>query len=99
MRPTATLLSLIVATGVFATAASLAQEPSTTAPASSTATSTATSMSPARGSTMESVRAKFGAPSQEEPAVGRPPITRWDYPGYVVFFENDRVLHTVIVKS
>jgi len=55
--------------------------------------------SPARGSTMETVRAKFGAPSQEAPAVGKPPITRWDYPGYVVFFENDRVLHTVVVKS
>jgi hypothetical protein len=45
---------------------------------------------------MESVKAKFGAPLQEEPAVGTPPITRWDYAGYSVFFENDKVLHSVV---
>jgi hypothetical protein len=27
--------------------------------------------------------------------VGHPPITRWDYPAYSVFFEHDHVLHTV----
>jgi hypothetical protein len=53
---------------------------------------------PARGATMEGVKAKFGAPSQEGQAVGTPPITRWEYPGYVVYFENDRVLHTVIAR-
>jgi hypothetical protein len=53
-------------------------------------------VTPARGSTMESVKAKFGAPTEEVPAVGQPPISRWEYPGYVVFFENDRVLHTVV---
>jgi len=92
-------MSLVTAIGVFATATSFAQELSVPAPVNSAASAgSASSGSPARGSTMESVRAKFGAPSQEAPAVGRPPITRWEYPGYVVFFENDRVLHTVIVK-
>jgi hypothetical protein len=50
---------------------------------------------PARGLTMDKVEAKFGAPSRRVPAVGEPPITRWEYPGFVVFFERDRVLHTV----
>ena len=54
---------------------------------------------PPRGTSMDDVRSKFGAPAQEVPAVGTPPITRWEYSGYIVFFENDKVLHTVIVKS
>ena len=51
---------------------------------------------PARGSTMNSVEAAFGAPSQREPAVGEPPITRWDYPAFVVYFEHDKVIHSVV---
>jgi hypothetical protein len=47
---------------------------------------------------MQSVRDKFGAPTQEQAAVGQPPITRWDYPGYSVFFEHDKVLHTVVAR-
>ena len=27
--------------------------------------------------------------------VGQPPITRWDYPHFSVFFEKDRVIHAV----
>lgn len=53
---------------------------------------------PARGSTMETVKNKFGAPLQEAPPVGIPAITRWDYSGFAVFFENDKVLHTVIAR-
>lgn len=96
MRTTATTLSFIAATGLFASVASLAQEqpaPVAAPPASPVASMPVT---PARGSTMESVKAKFGAPTEEVPAVGQPPISRWEYPGYVVFFENDRVLHTVV---
>jgi len=58
---------------------------------------TATSDHPSRGMTMDKVEAKFGAPSKRDAAVGEPPITRWEYPGFVVFFEHQYVLHTVIV--
>jgi hypothetical protein len=56
---------------------------------------------PASGMSMGSVEAKYGAPTKRVPAVGgasaqQPPITRWEYPGFVVFFENDRVIHTVV---
>jgi hypothetical protein len=51
---------------------------------------------PKRGSTMASVEAQFGVPGQRVPAVGEPPITRWEYPGYTVVFEHDRVLHSVV---
>lgn len=50
---------------------------------------------PARGLTMDKVEAKFGAPSRRVPAVGEPPISRWEYPGFVVYFERDRVIHAV----
>jgi hypothetical protein len=50
---------------------------------------------PKRGVTMTQVEAKFGAPATKHDAVGQPPITRWDYPGFSVFFEHDRVIHAV----
>lgn len=51
---------------------------------------------PARGLTMSAVEAKFGAPSDKHDAVGTPPITRWDYPQFAVFFEKDRVIDAVL---
>lgn len=54
------------------------------------------SATPSRGMSMEKVEAAFGAPANREPAVGQPPITRWEYPGFVVYFEHSTVLHTVV---
>jgi len=54
---------------------------------------------PARGATMSQVEARFGAPTTRHAAVGDPPITRWDYPQFSVFFEHDKVLHAVIVRT
>jgi hypothetical protein len=51
---------------------------------------------PARGSTMAQVEAKFGAPREKHAAVGKPPITRWDYDAVSVYFESDRVIHAVV---
>ena len=50
---------------------------------------------PGRGLTMAAVEAKFGAPQNRHATVGAPPITRWDYAGFSVFFENDRVIDAV----
>ena len=50
---------------------------------------------PARGITMGAVEAKFGAPANRHAAVGTPPITRWDYAGFVVYFEHERVIDAV----
>jgi hypothetical protein len=52
---------------------------------------------PQRGSTMTDVEAKFGAPANKSSPVGNPPITKWFYPTFVVVFENDKVLHAVVV--
>jgi len=45
---------------------------------------------------MANVEHIFGTPIQKYDAVGKPPITRWDYADYVVYFEYNIVLHTVI---
>jgi len=50
---------------------------------------------PARGASMKSVEARFGAPASRHAAVGKPPITRWDYKGFSVYFEYDHVVHAV----
>jgi hypothetical protein len=60
---------------------------------------------PRTGLNMDSVRTRFGNPATEHPAVStegnplHPPITRWDYDGYSVFFENDLVLHSVVYRT
>src|ERR1700736_2407164 len=51
---------------------------------------------PARGLTMDEVATKFGSPVSKVPAVGNPPISRWDYPGLVVYFEREHVIHSVV---
>lgn len=50
---------------------------------------------PARGVTMQTVESQFGAPTERVAAVGEPPISRWVYPTFTVFFEYDRVIHAV----
>jgi hypothetical protein len=47
---------------------------------------------PKRGSTMGDVEKQFGAPVNRHATVGTPPITRWDYNGFSVVFERDRVI-------
>ena len=51
---------------------------------------------PAHGIRMAQVEAKFGAPREKHAAVGKPPITRWDYDSFSVYFERDYVIHSVI---
>jgi hypothetical protein len=50
---------------------------------------------PARGSSMARVESRFGAPASRSGPVGQPPITRWDYADFVVYFEYDHVVHAV----
>lgn len=50
---------------------------------------------PARGMTQDAVRAKFGAPSRQVAPVGSPPISRWIYDDFTVYFEGKFSIHTV----
>ncbi len=51
---------------------------------------------PQRGESMAAVKQEFGDPLQIHAAVGNPPITRWDYKQFAVYFEYDHVITTVI---
>jgi hypothetical protein len=50
---------------------------------------------PTRGMTQARVEASFGAPQSRISPVGDPPITRWEYGTFIVFFEYDKVIHSV----
>ena len=61
---------------------------------------------PTRGSSMSQVQGKFGAPAQKlAPISGpnsrkyNPPITRWIYPTFEVYFEYDHVIDAVLIKA
>jgi hypothetical protein len=50
---------------------------------------------------MQTVVKQFGQPAHKHPAAGggkpeHPPITRWDYDGFSVFFERNHVVDAVI---
>ena len=54
---------------------------------------------PSRGMTAASVESKWGTPNAKIAAVGDPPISRWEYRDFVVFFEYDRVIHAVVKRT
>ncbi|HAV89396.1 phosphodiesterase [Stutzerimonas balearica] len=51
---------------------------------------------PSRGASKGAVLERFGLPDNEHSPVGQPPITRWDYRIFSVYFEGDRVIDSVI---
>ena len=53
---------------------------------------------PTRGMTQTGVESKYGSPASVKAAVGEPPITRWEYPDFVVYFEHDKVIHAVLKR-
>ena len=55
---------------------------------------------PTRGMSMADVEARFGAPSERlDPKGGQkrqwPTINRWVYPGFIVYFEKNKVIDAV----
>ncbi|WHZ18166.1 MAG: hypothetical protein OJF55_000315 [Rhodanobacteraceae bacterium] len=56
---------------------------------------------PRRGMTMAQVKREYGAPIKELPTRGgsskhQPPIHRWEYAKYIVYFEYSHVIHSVL---
>ncbi len=56
---------------------------------------------PTRGMTMAQVEKRYGAPVDKLPTAGgdtsrHPPINRWRYNGYTVYFERSHVIHSVV---
>ena len=54
---------------------------------------------PENGNSMDQVRARFGEPANQHTKVGDPPITRWDYDKWSVYYEYSLVLFTVLHKG
>ena len=50
---------------------------------------------PAKGMTMRQVEEQFGKPNKILDAKGKPPITRWVYERFTVYFEGRFVIHAV----
>ncbi len=93
MRPIRLLFLLSLVTGLFvqpAIADTLLVESVQSAPAVN---------SPERGITMDQVRQSWGEPQQHVGPVGEPPISHWVYPDFVVYFESNYVLHSVVPHS
>ncbi|MEO8464417.1 MAG: hypothetical protein ABI640_03685 [Gammaproteobacteria bacterium] len=51
---------------------------------------------PRSGMSMTAVESTYGSPAQKHATVGQPPITRWDYPNFSVYFEHEHVIHAVV---
>ena len=56
---------------------------------------------PKKGEARSAVLKAFGEPQKKHAPVGgdtpkHPPITRWDYAGFSVFFEHDHVVDSVV---
>ena len=54
---------------------------------------------PVNGISRDEVQARFGEPVSRLAAVGDPPITRWNYASWSVYFEYELVLFTVLHKG
>lgn len=52
-----------------------------------------------RSMSMERVKQKFGQAEQVMAAVGEPPITARTYPDFKVYFEHNRVIHSVVPQK
>ncbi len=51
---------------------------------------------PVNGLTMDQVESRYGAPQSRSGPVGDPPITRWTYSDYSVYFEHRLVIESVL---
>lgn len=54
---------------------------------------------PSNGLSKAEVRRRFGDPAREHAPVGDPPISRWEYEEYTVYFEHDLVLDSVLNRG
>lgn len=54
---------------------------------------------PKTGMTAKHVLDVFGKPDNLTKPIGKPPISRWEYANFFVFFESDHVINTVMKKS
>lgn len=54
---------------------------------------------PGNGLTRADVERRYGSPNERRSPVGDPPITRWVYDDYSVYFEYDLVIESVLHRG
>ena len=54
---------------------------------------------PVTGQSMDQVRQHHGQPAKELPWIGDPPISRWVYSDFTVYFEHQHVITTVVHRK
>ena len=92
MRTAALLLAFACCSPAFADVLSVPEE---------TAATPRRANLPRKGETMQNVLRRYGEPRQKHAPAGgdaprHPPITRWDYDGFSVFFEHAHVIDAVV---
>jgi len=92
--PKSLLVCFTLLSSYFAVADTLLIDVIETEPANSTSGL----LRPYHGQTMLVVEKKYGVPDNKSMAIGNPPITRWTYPEFSVYFEKNHVIHTVVNK-
>lgn len=96
MKASGLSLALVLASAIAATAPAQAEvlllDAITTAPANNESGV----LRPRSGASMTQVEDRFGPPTTVMDAIGEPPITRWVYPGYTVYFEHQNVINVVV---
>lgn len=87
-----------LATGILLSIMSLghAEVISIADPSNDIPNSTEGVLRPTQGMSMTLVEQKFGQAEQKTEAIGQPPITRWIYTDFEVFFEYNLVIHSVV---
>ncbi len=53
---------------------------------------------PEKGSSMDEVIITFGQPQEKLAPIGNPPITRWVYKKFIVFFEDKWVIQAILKR-
>lgn len=54
---------------------------------------------PMHGDQQAQVLQQFGEPRVRHQGVGQPPISRWDYPSFSVYFEHTTVVNSVQIHQ
>lgn len=54
---------------------------------------------PQRGLSMNQVTTTYGEPLMKFDSIGNPPITKWEYPDFLVYFERSWVIRSVVKKA
>jgi len=93
--------SLIIAGTLLISAASIsyADVISIAEPSYSTPNTVEGVLRPKRGMTMNDVEQKFGQADNTTGPIGEPPISTWTYSDFSVFFEDNIVIHSVVIRK